>query len=273
MTRHRKGKSNKRSNPESGKSGRFVCKGIALLNALTTTSSSGLFVGLRYEIDTTLVSAWSGISQNFEKWKIHELTFEFIPIQPTTKVGAMCMTILEDPDDATPTTVTMCMSQRLSKMSSIYKPMRLTYVPKHTPWLFCRDSTTLDDRWEMPGDFFIGSVDTAEALYPGYVVLHYKVEFDIVISSSLNSLPPHIRPSKVTLSREPERTNASHDDQASTQVAKFPMSNNNSMNPPSSAPGMSELLARLRFMEEEMRLRDARSEYNALVAKVDSKPP
>jgi len=96
------------------------------------------------------------------------------------------MAILEDPDDATPTSITNMIGQRLCTMTHISTKGRLTYAPKHVPWLYCRDSTTLDDRWEMPGDFMFASVDTAEALFPGYVMCHFDVEFDILVSSNLN---------------------------------------------------------------------------------------
>jgi hypothetical protein len=161
-------------------------KGKGLLSAVSTTSASGLFVSTRYEIDSTLIAAWSGISSSFEKWRVLKLTFEYVPIQPTSKTGVALMSVLEDVDDTTPSTVTTLMSQRVCTITQLYEKASITYVPKYVPWLYCRDSAALDDRWEMPADFIFATNDTTENLFPGYVVLHYHVEFDLVVSSSLN---------------------------------------------------------------------------------------
>ena len=163
-------------------------RGHAYVGIPSATNSSGLFTTTRYEIDTDLTSQWMQLGGLFQKWKIHRLRFEFVPIQSISAVGAVWMCIVEDPDSATPTNQATLLDQRVSAVYrySYLQKMILDYEPSKSGWMYTRDGGISDDRFEMPGDFVFASSDFTSSVSPGYIVMEYDISFAALTNSTVS---------------------------------------------------------------------------------------
>lgn len=158
-----------------------------LSSALTTTSAVGAYVSTRFEIDTTLCTAWTNPGTSFARWRIKEINFHFCAYKPTTTEGLIGIMILDDPQQTTPSNTANALSVRQSKVGKIYDSLTLRYTPRHQNWLFTRDALTLDDRLEMPGDVVYFSDLTTASYIPGIAWMDYVVEFDEIINVNVAS--------------------------------------------------------------------------------------
>ncbi len=180
-----------RSKKNKSKSNATRIRGTAILTAPSNMSSTGLLQIDRYEIDTSLVSSWVTLASVFQRWKIHSLTFRFIPLLANTYNGMVFMAMLEDPESNTPVVEADIMNNRIAIMNGVREPIRLHYKPKHEFWLFTNDLVSQTDRLEMPGDFIFATSAGTSSVNPGRIVLHYDVTFDLV-TNSVVSLSTHI---------------------------------------------------------------------------------
>lgn len=166
-------------------------KGQIMLSSPTNMSAGGLWVSDRYEIDTSLASTWATLALVYQRWKIHSLTFKFVPLLSTSSNGLCFMAVLEDPESTTPSSEQELMNQRVTKAGGIRFPLTLRWRPRHELWWFTQDNLAQDDRLEMPGDFvFATSAGTASA-NPGRIFVHYDVSFDLVTNSNV-SITKHV---------------------------------------------------------------------------------
>jgi len=178
------------------------------IGASSATSASGLLVVNRYEIDTSMSSVWQQFGSLFQKWKIHSLLFELIPIQGVTIQGVGYLAVLEDPDSVTPATVPEFLDCRLARAYRyafqdrqilLYKPPTNTMLGNG--WLYTQDGGISDDRFEMPGDLIVGTSDFAASVSPFRVVCHYDVSFALVVNSTV-SMPFGNKASKSVVSKK-----------------------------------------------------------------------
>jgi len=168
-------------------------KGCMYIGAPANTSNVGAFTGTRYEIDTSLSQIWSQFGALFQKWKIHNLQFEFVPIQGIAIVGTVMMALIEDPDSTTPTSIASCLNSRIAQMwrYNLQQRMILNYTPPNKTilgngWMYTQDNLTGEDRFEMPADFIVGTSDFVTDVSPGHLICHYDVSFAQVVNSSVS---------------------------------------------------------------------------------------
>ena len=178
---------NKKSPVEKG----HRIKGHAYIGLPSSTNASGVYQATRYEIDTDLTSQWMQFGGLFQKWMIHHLRFEFVPIQSISAVGAVWMCVVEDVDSATPTNIATLMDQRVSRgfRYSQLDRMLLDYTPNRTGWMYTRDGGISDDRFEMPGDFIFATSDFTSSVSPGYILVDYDISFTGLTNSTVSARP------------------------------------------------------------------------------------
>ena len=167
-----------------------VISGHGQLNSsLTTTSAGGAFVVTRFEIDTTLVGAWTTLGQSFAKWRVRSIHFHFTGIKGSTTDGLVGICILDDPNMTSPNTTVTALANRQAVLGKVHEHISLMYRPKHTPWLFTRDTVaSTEDRLEMPGDVCYFTSDTSSAFTPGIAWCDFVVEFTELTNSTVAPL-------------------------------------------------------------------------------------
>lgn len=177
------------------KSSSISVRGSAYIG--TVSCVNGAWSAGRWQIDTDLCTQWQEYAKLYERWRIREI---LITVTPTTSDevrslngfvgGNFFMTILEDPEDAIPTTLAQVVSQRIHKTWHLGfgENHSMFYKPRRESWLFTQDNAVNNNRQEMPGDIVIGVTatwDNATTVADFY--MKYIVDFDCVKSSTITS--------------------------------------------------------------------------------------
>jgi hypothetical protein len=163
----------------------------------TVSCVNGAWSSGRWQIDTTLCTQWTEYAKLYERWRVKKLDIIVVP-DTSDEVrslngflgGNFFMCILEDPEDAVPTTLAQVVSQRIHKTWHLGygKTVSMSYVPRRESWLFTQDNAVNADRLEMPGDIVIGVTATWDnAAVVANFYIKYHVEFDNVKSSTITS--------------------------------------------------------------------------------------
>jgi len=174
--------------------------GKLITSLLSATSGVGAVTVDKFEIDTDLCTTWQNLAKVFNKWRIKKLVFEVTSnLGPTSQVG-MVMCMIEDGNSTAPGVLGDFLQNRFSSFKSFgtSKMKPLVYVPDRTindGWMFTNDQVTSDDRFEMPGDFYIGTWGCNTSLSNCfYVVITYDVEFCELTNSIVSSVKPSLTP-------------------------------------------------------------------------------
>jgi len=164
-------------------------RGVSVIPFTTSTSAAGLFVLDTYDLDSTLLNSWGTISSAFEKWRIVEMQFQYVPNTSTQTVGTVYMACTDDPNETSPVSNVGLMNVRTSNAGVNHQKFLLNYKPSiSSRWLFTRDQLTSDDRLEMPGVFFLATEGFAASVSPGRVIVRYVVDFKSVSNTAINTL-------------------------------------------------------------------------------------
>lgn len=159
--------------------------------SLTATNSGGAYVGTSMPIDTNLCTAWVNPGTSFSRWKVREIQFKFEPSQGTTTVGNCGIMVLDDPNQALPSSTANALSTRCATYGPIRNPLILRYTPCHNRWLFTRNAvSTTNDRFELPGRLVFWTDNTSASFSPGVLYMVYVVEFDDIMNANIASQTP-----------------------------------------------------------------------------------
>lgn len=163
-------------------------KGKFLKN-LSVSSTSGLFVYDRLELDTTLCTTWSSLGSTFRFWKLHSLKMEIIPFFGVNNTGVYGIMVQPDPDAGLPTDITHVSENQNSRVDHMSKRVSLTYRPYGAAdkWFYTKDYVSSDDRLEMPGEIIVASQHFTTAC-GAYCEVSYEVSFKGTTSSNISTL-------------------------------------------------------------------------------------
>jgi len=177
------------------KSSSISVRGSAYIG--TVSSVNGAWSGGRWQIDTDLCTQWQEYAKLYERWRIREILITVTPnCSDDSKSafgnvpGNFFMCILEDPEDAVPTTLAQVVSQRIYKTWHLGygENHSMFYKPRREAWLFTQDNAVNNNRQEMPGDIVIGVTATWDlATVVADFYMKYIVDFDCVKSSTITS--------------------------------------------------------------------------------------
>lgn len=148
------------------------------LNAISNTSSSGLFNVNTYAISTAICQRWQALALLYQRWRIRKLRLTYFSQISTTYNGRVAIAINEDPDAGTPTSFRDMMELESCQECSGYARKSVTFTPNNaTRWLFTQDLSLNEDRLEQPGNLYVATGSFTSAIVPGYVILEYDTEW------------------------------------------------------------------------------------------------
>lgn len=155
--------------------------------SMTASNSSGLYVGTRIEVDTDFCARTVLLGSFFEQWKVNWLELEYRPLYGTTTVGQTGHCMLKDPTDASPGSAQAAGDLAQSPTPAhVFSKLNKRYNPGKG-WLYCKDSGTSDDRFEMPGDVVFWTENTAVSQIMGTLHFTMSVSFRNFVPTSVNA--------------------------------------------------------------------------------------
>lgn len=163
-------------------------KGYGDTGYLTATSAVGTLVVNTFELDTTMFPIWDYLAKVFQKWRIRKLGFQVFSNVPVDVQGAIGFGVCDDPDAGVPTTIDEIVSNRVSYAAHCggHHPMIYWSPIKSTQWLFTNDQLTSDDRFEMPGNLYVGTWGFNASSGSSFRIrVYYDVEFDGLTNPTL----------------------------------------------------------------------------------------
>jgi hypothetical protein len=144
----------------------------------STACTSQAALAVNAGLETTF--PWlAGIADKYDKYKFHELEFEYVPIRGTDVSGEVG--IMFDPDtlDAAPTSMSSLLQSQKSVSGAPWREIRLR-VGKSERVLFSRSghptAVSVDLKTYDVGRLHVLTCGMADASQVGYLMVHYAVE-------------------------------------------------------------------------------------------------
>lgn len=163
-----------------------VTSAVTTLDKTQLQINPGLPVGVYGTAPQTDLSpfTWAPpIANNFERYRIRNLSFEYEPSCAVTQTGTFAMYIDYDPYDAIAPTKAGVLNQAGCVHGPLWSPMRVPYNhPQAVKWLLTRNAAIATGTSFMDydaGSFNIVVLDAAAAPMYGRIYVTYDIEYDI----------------------------------------------------------------------------------------------
>lgn len=141
-------------------------------------SSAGFLTSFGYRANPTNFSLFpwlSTIAGNFDKYRFTSLSFEYVPLQPTTQAGRVGLIFDFDSQDALPTLRADCYSYAHSVEGPVWDRLTLK-VKTDSTVRFTEFGSTLDLKLIDLGQLIVFSDAVGSTITLGDVLVHYTVE-------------------------------------------------------------------------------------------------
>jgi len=185
-------KKGKKHNGHKKTSGDMVTIRSRTTLTINSPLANGTFSGTALEIDTDWIGKWQLFATIYQFWKIHDISFQYVPIVGTQNLGTIAVCIVEDPSASTPGSINDVMTCRCAKIASIKDHFTLKYRPTgfDKNWLYTQDRSLNENRLEIYGYFFYATLNCSATTVPGQWVINYKVSFKGQNSINVNLSNP-----------------------------------------------------------------------------------
>jgi hypothetical protein len=131
------------------------------------------------------------LAQMYEKWRVENMSFEFIPNVGTGINGNYAMYVDYDPKDSSDNSMSAIVENKTSDICPVYIASSIRITDKGG-WKYTQIQTTntqtADDRLQTPGDFRFAIEGCTANSVIGSVLIRYKLRFKDPKPSSTNSI-------------------------------------------------------------------------------------